>query len=77
MRNKVIGHLKSMLVFGLLLFSPCMIRAEKFVFTTAWIPQAEFAGYYVAKEKGFYKEVGCGHSKSYFVEYSLSSYGNG
>lgn len=58
MRNKVIGHLKSMLVFGLLLFSQCMIRAEKFVFTTAWTPQAEFAGYYVAKEKGFYKEVG-------------------
>jgi NitT/TauT family transport system substrate-binding protein len=28
------------------------------VFTTAWTPQAEFAGYYVAKEKGFYKEVG-------------------
>ncbi len=32
--------------------------AEKFVFTTAWTAQAEFAGYYVAKEKGFYKEAG-------------------
>ncbi len=32
--------------------------AEKFIFTTAWTPQAEFAGYYVAKEKGFYKEMG-------------------
>jgi len=32
--------------------------AEKFVFTTVWTAQAEFAGYYVAKEKGFYKEVG-------------------
>ena len=54
----MIGHLRGMLVFGLLLFCSCMMRAEKFVFTTAWTPQAEFAGYYVAKEKGFYKEVG-------------------
>lgn len=54
----MIGHLKGILVFGLLLFCSCMMRAEKFVFTTAWTPQAEFAGYYVAKEKGFYKEVG-------------------
>jgi NitT/TauT family transport system substrate-binding protein len=23
-----------------------------------WVPQAQFAGYYVAKDKGFYKEVG-------------------
>lgn len=23
-----------------------------------WVPQAQFAGYYVAKEKGFYKDVG-------------------
>lgn len=32
--------------------------AEKFIFTTAWTPQAQFAGYYIAKEKGFYKEMG-------------------
>jgi len=32
--------------------------AEKFIFTTAWTAQAQFAGYYVAKEKGFYKEIG-------------------
>ena len=31
---------------------------EKFVFTTIWTAQAQFAGYYVAKEKGFYKELG-------------------
>lgn len=34
------------------------IRAEKFVFTTIWTAQAQFAGYYVAKEKGFYEELG-------------------
>ena len=33
-------------------------KAEKFVFTTAWVAQAEFAGYYIAKEKGFYKQAG-------------------
>ena len=31
---------------------------EKFVFTPQWSPQAQFAGYYVALEKGFYNEVG-------------------
>lgn len=33
-------------------------QTDKFVFTTAWIAQAQFAGYYVAYEKGFYKEIG-------------------
>ena len=31
---------------------------ERIVFTPQWTAQAEFAGYYVAKEKGFYREVG-------------------
>lgn len=56
--NKMIGHKGSMLLLGLLLFSSCVMRAEKFVFTTMWTPQAEFAGYFVAKEKGFYKDAG-------------------
>jgi NitT/TauT family transport system substrate-binding protein len=34
------------------------LRAERFVFTTIWTAQAQFAGYYVAKEKGFYDELG-------------------
>ena len=34
-------------------------RAQtKFIFTPQWTAQAQFAGYYVAKEKGFYKEAG-------------------
>ncbi len=41
-----------------MLFLPLKGWAEKFVFTTVWTAQAEFAGYYVAKERGFYKEVG-------------------
>lgn len=31
---------------------------ERIVFTPQWTPQAQFAGYYVALEKGFYKEAG-------------------
>lgn len=33
-------------------------RAQKFVFMPQWSAQAQFAGYYVAKEKGFYREAG-------------------
>lgn len=33
-------------------------RAQKFIFTPQWTAQAQFAGYYVAKEKGFYHEAG-------------------
>lgn len=31
---------------------------KRFVFTPQWKAQAQFAGYYVAKEKGFYKDEG-------------------
>ncbi len=31
---------------------------KKFVFTPQWTAQAQFAGYYVALERGFYKEAG-------------------
>ncbi len=48
---------KRLLVFALLL-APMQMHAEKFVFTTAWTAQSEFAGYYVAKEKGFYSDLG-------------------
>ncbi len=30
----------------------------RIVFTPTWTPQAQFAGYYVAKEKGFFKQEG-------------------
>lgn len=48
---------KRLLIIALLL-APLQLRAEKFVFTTAWTAQSQFAGYYVAKEKGFYKDLG-------------------
>ncbi|WP_300302434.1 ABC transporter substrate-binding protein [Ferrovibrio sp.] len=31
--------------------------ADKFTIQLKWVTQAQFAGYYVAKDKGFYKEV--------------------
>ena len=31
---------------------------DKLVFTPQWSAQAQFAGYYVAQEKGFYKQAG-------------------
>lgn len=37
-----------------LLFS----QTPKLVFAPQWLPQAQFAGYYVAQEKGFYKDAG-------------------
>ena len=33
-------------------------QAQKIIFTPQWTAQAQFAGYYVAQEKGFYREAG-------------------
>ena len=47
------------LLLNVFMLAPCQMNAEEpFVFTTVWTAQAEFAGYYVAKEKGFYREAG-------------------
>jgi NitT/TauT family transport system substrate-binding protein len=48
-------------IISLLLSGIAVVTAlaqEKMTFTPQWTAQAQFAGYYVAKEKGFYKEVG-------------------
>ena len=43
----------------LLLFITMTTQAQdKFIFSPQWTAQAQFAGYYVAQEKGFYKEAG-------------------
>ncbi len=36
----------------------CNAQNQRFVFATHWLPQAQFAGYYVAQDQGFYKEKG-------------------
>ena len=50
------------LILTLLLTACLPIAAQqtsnKFVFTPQWTAHAQFAGYYVAKEKGFYKQAG-------------------
>ena len=50
-----------MLLLPVALFAYCgMLRAqeETIVFTPQWTAQAQFAGYYVAEAKGFYREAG-------------------
>jgi NitT/TauT family transport system substrate-binding protein len=43
----------------LLLLAIQIVEAqEKFIFTPQWTPQAQFAGYYVAQDMGFYREAG-------------------
>lgn len=43
-------------LFGLLHAS--LAQSHKIVFTPQWMPQSQFAGYYVAHKLGFYKEKG-------------------
>ena len=55
MRKKLFTTLAVLLALSL----PQALRAqEHFIFTPQWTPQAQFAGYYVAQEMGFYREVG-------------------
>ena len=50
---------RSVCVALLFLVSGHRLQAqEKFIFTPQWTAQAQFAGYYVAQENGFYKEAG-------------------
>lgn len=49
---------KALLFFAFLLFNVVYATAQPFVFTPQWTAQAQFAGYYVAEAKGFYREVG-------------------
>ena len=40
------------------IFCTWALQAQRIVFTPQWTPQSQFAGYYVAQEKGFYKKAG-------------------
>ena len=43
----------------LLLAAPVtLVAQERLIFTPQWTAQAQFAGYYVAQDMGFYKEAG-------------------
>ena len=49
---------KVLSIVSFLLLYSCVLQAQRIVFTPQWTPQSQFAGYYVALEKGFYKEAG-------------------
>lgn len=49
---------KTILFIGLFVLLACGVQAQRIVFTPQWTPQSQFAGYYVAQEKGFYKDAG-------------------
>lgn len=50
--------MKRYLLITLSLLSVSLLQAQRIIFTPQWLPQAQFAGYYIAKEKGFYAEEG-------------------
>lgn len=51
--------MKKLILPLLLLWTASLAGAqERLVFTPQWTAQAQFAGYYVAQEKGFYKDAG-------------------
>lgn len=53
---KMTGRIICLLL--LLISMKANAQKQKLVFATQWLPQAQFAGYYVAREKGFYDEAG-------------------
>ena len=50
--------MKRTLTYLLLLAGMAAYAQEKFIFSPQWSAQAQFAGYYVALEKGFYRQAG-------------------
>ena len=59
MKNFIHSILNPGILF-LILFNSVLTQAQipKLVFVPQWLPQAQFAGYYIAREKGFYRDAG-------------------
>lgn len=51
-------HKIKLLFVLVLLFQCSFAQLPKITFTPQWLPQAQFAGYYLALEKGFYEDEG-------------------
>ena len=49
---------KTTVLMSLLLAAGAAAAQEKVTVQLKWLPQAQFAGYYVAAAKGFYKDAG-------------------
>ena len=62
LRIKSMRRLLPIILMGLLLSAPIPPAAaaagETVSFIPQWVPQAQFAGFYVAYEKGFYRQRG-------------------
>lgn len=50
--------LRRFVFLSVTLFLLTSAHGQKLVFMPQWMPQSQFAGYYVAQEKGFYKDAG-------------------
>ncbi len=50
--------IKTILAGAMALSAGAVIAAENITLQLKWVTQAQFAGYYVAKDKGFYEEEG-------------------
>jgi len=57
MKRPVLNPFMSLLLV-LLLPLVCQAQKETLVFSPHWIPQAQFAAYYVAQDQGFYRDAG-------------------
>ena len=51
-------RMKKFLITALILSLFLVGKEQRIVFSPQWTPQAQFAGYYVAFDKGFYKDAG-------------------
>ena len=49
--------MRQFLFITFMLLASITMKAQQIVFTPQWTPQAQFAGYYVAFDKGFYEEA--------------------
>jgi NitT/TauT family transport system substrate-binding protein len=52
------GSIRVLMAVAFSLAALPALAEDKFAIQLKWVTQAQFAGYYVAKDKGYYKEVG-------------------
>ena len=50
--------MKKVMLGTALMLAGGAVHAQDLTLQLKWVTQAQFAGYYVAKDKGFYKEAG-------------------
>ena len=50
--------MKTLMLGAALMLAGGMAQAQELTLQLKWVTQAQFAGYYVAKDKGFYQEEG-------------------